>query len=145
MRNVFLISTLSLNWYKISIIFCFYIKRKLWNQIQQGICWDPINRFNIATYLCLSLWRKWISKFIYRCPLLFMFSKLKWEVFVLLILVELFTITLFLTFTFVVKILRVTRGCWWRWFTIDVLPFSLNLVLSTKIYKINRTTSILKS
>jgi hypothetical protein len=28
---------------------------------------------------------------------------------------------LFLTFTFVVKILQVTRGCWWRWFTIDVL------------------------
>jgi hypothetical protein len=31
----------------------------------------------------------------------------------------------FLTFTFVVKILQVTRGCWWRWFTIDVPPSSL--------------------
>ena len=35
----------------------------------------------------------------------------------------------FLTFTFVVKILQVTRGCCWRWFTIDVPPSSLNLVL----------------
>ena len=33
------------------------------------------------------------------------------------------------TCTFVVKILQVTRGCWWRWFTIDVPPSSLNLVL----------------
>ena len=33
---------------------------------------------------------------------------------------------MFLTFTFVVKILQVTQGCWWRWFTIDVAPSSLN-------------------
>ena len=38
-------------------------------------------------------------------------------------------IKVFLTFTFVVKILQATRGCWWRWFTIDVPPSSLNLVL----------------
>ena len=33
------------------------------------------------------------------------------------------------TITFVVQILQVTRGCWWRWFTIDVPPSSLNLAL----------------
>jgi hypothetical protein len=38
-------------------------------------------------------------------------------------------VRVFLTFTFVVKILQVTRGCWWRWFTIDVPPSSLDLVL----------------
>ena len=38
-------------------------------------------------------------------------------------------VKVFLTFTFVVKILQVTRGCWRRWFTIDVPPSSLNLVL----------------
>ena len=40
----------------------------------------------------------------------------------------------FLTFTFVVKILQVTRGCWWRWFTIDVPPSSLNLVLLWQLF-----------
>ena len=35
----------------------------------------------------------------------------------------------FLTFTFVVKILQGTRSCWWRWLTIDVSPSSLDLVL----------------
>jgi hypothetical protein len=34
-----------------------------------------------------------------------------------------------LTFIFVVEIFQGTRGCWWRWFTIDVPPSSLNLVL----------------
>ena len=38
-------------------------------------------------------------------------------------------VKVFLTFTFVVKILQGTRGCWWRWFTIDVPPSSLDLVL----------------
>jgi hypothetical protein len=38
-------------------------------------------------------------------------------------------VKVFLTFTFVVKILQKTRGCWWRWFTIDVPPSSLDLVL----------------
>ena len=33
----------------------------------------------------------------------------------------------FLTFTFVVKILQWTRGCWLRWFMIDVSPSSLDL------------------
>ena len=40
----------------------------------------------------------------------------------------------FLTFTFVVKILQVTLGCWWRWFTIDVPPSSLNLVLLWQLF-----------
>jgi hypothetical protein len=40
-----------------------------------------------------------------------------------------YDVRVFLTFTFVVKILQVTRGCWWGWFTIDVPPSSLNLVL----------------
>jgi len=43
-------------------------------------------------------------------------------------------IKVFLTFTFVVKILQVTWGCWWRWFTIDVLPFSLNLILLWQLF-----------
>ena len=38
-------------------------------------------------------------------------------------------VRVFLTFTFAVKILQVTHSCWWRWFTIDVPPSSLNLVL----------------
>jgi hypothetical protein len=38
-------------------------------------------------------------------------------------------VRVFLTFTFVVKILQGTRGCWWRLFTIDVPPSSLDLVL----------------
>ena len=38
-------------------------------------------------------------------------------------------VKVFLTFTFVVKILQVTRGCCWRWFTIDVPPSSLHLSL----------------
>jgi hypothetical protein len=38
-------------------------------------------------------------------------------------------VKVFLTFIFVVEILQGTRGCWWRWFTIDVPPSSLNLVL----------------
>jgi hypothetical protein len=41
---------------------------------------------------------------------------------------------MFLTFTFVVKILQVTRGCWWRWFTIYVPPSSLNLVLLWQLF-----------
>jgi hypothetical protein len=45
------------------------------------------------------------------------------------ILLSMCDVKVFLTFTFVVKILQVTRGCWWRWFTIDVPPSSLNLVL----------------
>jgi hypothetical protein len=43
-------------------------------------------------------------------------------------------VNVFLTFTFVVKILQVTRGCWWRWFTIDVPPSSLNLVLLWQLF-----------
>jgi hypothetical protein len=38
-------------------------------------------------------------------------------------------VRVFLTFTFVVKILQRTRGYWWIWFTIDVPPSSLNIVL----------------
>ena len=38
-------------------------------------------------------------------------------------------LAVFLTFTFVVKILPGTRGCWWWWFTIDVPPSPLDLVL----------------
>jgi hypothetical protein len=45
-------------------------------------------------------------------------------------------IKVFLTFTFVVKILQVTWGCWWRWFTIDVPPFSLNLILLWQLLSI---------
>ena len=35
-------------------------------------------------------------------------------------------VKVFLTFTFVVKVLQVTRGCWWRWFirVITKLPNS---------------------
>jgi hypothetical protein len=40
----------------------------------------------------------------------------------------------FLTFTFVVKILQVTRSCWWRWFTIDIPPSSQNLVLLWQLF-----------
>jgi hypothetical protein len=43
-------------------------------------------------------------------------------------------VRVFLTFTFVVKILQVTRGCWWRWFTLDVPPSSLNLVLLWQLF-----------
>jgi hypothetical protein len=43
-------------------------------------------------------------------------------------------VRVFLTFTFVVKILQVTRGSWWRWFTIDVPPSSLNLVLLWQLF-----------
>ena len=43
-------------------------------------------------------------------------------------------VKVFLTFTFVVKILQVTRGCWWRWFTIDVPTSSLNLVLLWQLF-----------
>jgi hypothetical protein len=43
-------------------------------------------------------------------------------------------VKVFLTFTFAVKILQVTRGCWWRWFTIDVPPSSLNLVLLWQLF-----------
>jgi hypothetical protein len=53
-------------------------------------------------------------------------------------LVEIYSVSadlkVFLTFTFVVKILQVTRGCWWRWFTIDVPPSSLNLVLLWQLF-----------
>ena len=45
------------------------------------------------------------------------------------LLLSMCDVKVFLTFTFVVKILQVTRGCWWRWFTIDVPPSSLNVVL----------------
>ena len=38
-------------------------------------------------------------------------------------------VKVFLTFIFVVKILQGTRGCWWRYFTIDVPPSLLDLVL----------------
>jgi hypothetical protein len=43
-------------------------------------------------------------------------------------------IKVFLTFSFVVKILQVTWGCWWRWFTINVSPFSLNLILLWQLF-----------
>jgi hypothetical protein len=43
-------------------------------------------------------------------------------------------VKVFLTFTFVVKILQVTQGCWWWWFTIDVPPSSLNLVLLWQLF-----------
>jgi hypothetical protein len=43
-------------------------------------------------------------------------------------------VKVFLTFTFVVKILQVIRGCWWRWFTIGVPPSSLNLVLLWQLF-----------
>ena len=38
-------------------------------------------------------------------------------------------VRVFFTFIFVVKILQRTRGCWWKWFKIDVPPSPLNLVL----------------
>ena len=41
-------------------------------------------------------------------------------------------VKVFLTFTFVVRILQVTRGCWW--FTLDVPPSSLNLVLLWQLF-----------
>ena len=41
-----------------------------------------------------------------------------------------------LTFTFVATILQVTRGCWWRWFTIDVPPSPLNLVLLWQLFNL---------
>jgi hypothetical protein len=43
-------------------------------------------------------------------------------------------VKVFLTFIFVVKIFQVTRSCWWRWFTIDVPPSSLNLVLLWQLF-----------
>jgi hypothetical protein len=43
-------------------------------------------------------------------------------------------VKMFLTFTFVVNILQVTQSCWWRWFTIDVAPSSLNLVLHWQLF-----------
>ena len=38
-------------------------------------------------------------------------------------------VRMFLTFTFVIKILQRTHSYWWRWFTQNIPPSSLNLVL----------------
>ena len=48
-----------------------------------------------------------------------------------------------LTFTFVVKILQVTRECWWRWFTIDVPHSSLNLVLLWQLFYLFRSSIVI--
>jgi hypothetical protein len=44
-------------------------------------------------------------------------------------------VKVFLTFTFVVKILQVTRGCWWRWFTIDEFGTALTTILFQYCFK----------
>ena len=82
-----------------------------WQWICEGICcllifvlpleiqlpeggWGPVNRFNSATFLCLSYARTWNSKAI--CRGIFVFSWLRCEVAVtvaLLILLELFAMT----------------------------------------------------
>jgi hypothetical protein len=54
-------------------------------------------------------------------------------------------VKVFLTFTFVVKILQMTRGCWWRWFTIDVPPSSLNLVLLWQLFYLFRSSIVIKT
>ena len=50
-------------------------------QLSRGEGWDPINRFNPATSLCLSQARTWISN-IMLLSLIFVFNELRWEVIV---------------------------------------------------------------
>jgi len=57
-------------------------------------CWDPINRFNNAIFVCPSRARNWISNAI--CHGLFVFSEFSWDerwLLVLLILMKLMTTT----------------------------------------------------
>ena len=54
-------------------------------------------------------------------------------------------IKVFLTFTFVAKILQGTRGCWWRWFTINVLPSSLDLVLCRVLFYLFCSTIVINA
>jgi len=60
---------------------------------QEGRVWDPINRFNPVTFLCLSQARAWISNVIISFSF-FQWVKVRGEnwLFVLLILVELMAI-----------------------------------------------------
>ena len=53
-----------------------YQEERVEIQLSRGEGWDPINRFNPATLLCLS--QTWISNVI--CGGLFMFSEFRWEV-----------------------------------------------------------------
>jgi len=78
------IYVLSLEIYLVSVFYCLLIYvLSLEIYLARADGWDPINRFNSATFVCLSQARTWISNVIW-CE--------RWLL-ALLILVELLTIT----------------------------------------------------